>query len=144
MVDVLEVREFLEGMAAGLAAKKINDEEIETLKKATATYKKAVENGHTEEIIKEDELFHKLIVDCSGNKTLIQMINQVQELALRFRYIYYEDFSRYRNMPYEHQEILDAILSGDTEAARSIADAHVLRLKEFVIEQGERIAKGSV
>ena len=144
MVDVLEVREFLEGMAAGLAAKKINDEEIETIKKATATYKKAVENGHTEEIIKEDELFHKLIVDCSGNKTLIQMINQVQELALRFRYIYYEDFSRYRNMPYEHQEILDAILSGDTEAARSIADAHVLRLKEFVIEQGERIAKGSV
>ena len=144
MVDVLEVREFLEGMAAGLAAKKINDEEIETLKKATATYKKAVENGHTEEIIKEDELFHKLIVDCSGNKTLIQMINQVQELALRFRYIYYEDFSRYRNMPYEHQEILDAILSGDTEAARRIADAHVLRLKEFVIEQGERIAKGSV
>ena len=144
MVDVLEVREFLEGMAAGLAAKKINDEEIETLKKATATYKKAVENGHTEEIIKEDELFHKLIVDCSGNKTLIQMINQVQELALRFRYIYYEDFSRYRNMPYEHLEILDAILSGDTEAARSIADAHVLRLKEFVIEQGERIAKGSV
>ncbi len=144
MVDVLEVREFLEGMAAGLAAKKINDEEIETLKKATATYKKAVENGNTEEIIKEDELFHKLIVDCSGNKTLIQMINQVQELALRFRYIYYEDFSRYRNMPYEHQEILDAILSGDSEKARSIADAHVLRLKEFVIEQGERIAKGSV
>lgn len=144
MVDVLEVREFLEGMAAGLAAKKINDEEIETLKKATATYKKAVENGNTEEIIKEDELFHKLIVDCSGNKTLIQMINQVQELALRFRYIYYEDFSRYRNMPYEHQEILDAILSGDSEKARGIADAHVLRLKEFVIEQGERIAKGSV
>ena len=47
-------------------------------------------------------------------------------------------------MPYEHQEILDAILSGDMEAARSIADAHVLRLKEFVIDQGERIAKGSV
>ena len=53
MVDVLEVREFLEGMAAGLAAKKITAEEIESLKKATATYKKAVESGNTEEIIKE-------------------------------------------------------------------------------------------
>ena len=72
------------------------------------------------------------------------MINQVQELALRFRYIYYEDFSRYRNMPYEHQEILDAILSGDSEIARSVADEHVLRLKEFVVEHGEQIAKGSV
>ena len=84
----------------------------------------------------------KLIVDCSGNKTLIQMINQIQELALRFRYIYYEDFSRYKNMPYEHQEIMDAIVSGDAEKAREKADSHVLRLKEFVVEQGDKIVKG--
>ena len=142
MVDVLEVREFLEGMAAGLAAKKITEEEVERIRTATAAYKKAVESGNTEEIIKEDEIFHKLIVDCSGNKTLIQMINQIQELALRFRYIYYEDFSRYKNMPYEHQEIMDAIVSGDAEKAREKADSHVLRLKEFVVEQGDKIVKG--
>lgn len=142
MVDVLEVREFLEGMAAGLAAKKITNEEADKIRAANLAYKKAVESGNTEEIIKEDEIFHKLIVDCSRNKTLIQMINQVQELALRFRYIYYEDFSRYKNMPYEHQEIFDAIMTGDTEIARGKADAHVLRLKEFVNKQGENIVKG--
>lgn len=144
MVDVLEVREYLEGMASGLAAKKITAQEAETIRQATIAYKKAVESGNTEEIIKEDELFHKLIVDCSGNKTLIQMVNQVQDLALRFRYIYYDDFSRYKNMPYEHQEIFDAIVSGDSEAARTIGDAHVARLKDFVIEQADSIAKGSV
>ena len=36
MVDVLEVREFLEGMAAGLAAKKITEEEVERIRTATA------------------------------------------------------------------------------------------------------------
>ena len=142
MVDVLEVREFLEGMAAGLASKRITEEEIAALKHSIDAYRNAVESGSTEEIIEEDEIFHKLIVDCSGNKTLIQMINQVQELALRFRYIYYEDFSRYKNMPNEHQEILDAVLSGDPEIARKVADEHVLRLKEFVIEQGDKIVKG--
>ena len=142
MVDVLEVREFLEGMAAGLASKRITEEEIEALKHSIDAYRDAVESGATEEIIEEDEIFHKLIVDCSGNKTLIQMINQVQELALRFRYIYYEDFSRYQNMPNEHQEILDAVLSGDPETARKAADEHVLRLKEFVVEQGDKIVKG--
>ena len=142
MVDVLEVREFLEGMAAGLASKRITEEEIEALKHSIDAYRDAVEAGATEEIIEEDEIFHKLIVDCSGNKTLIQMINQVQELALRFRYIYYEDFSRYQNMPNEHQEILDAVLSGDPEVARKAADEHVLRLKEFVVEQGDKIVKG--
>lgn len=142
MVDVLEVREFLEGMAAGLASKRITEEEIEALKHSIDAYRDAVESGATEEIIEEDEIFHKLIVDCSGNKTLIQMINQVQELALRFRYIYYEDFSRYQNMPNEHQEILDAVLTGDPETARKVADEHVLRLKEFVVEQGDKIVKG--
>ena len=142
MVDVLEVREFLEGMAAGLASKRITEEETEAIKHAVEAYRDAVESGNTEEIIREDEIFHKLIVDCSGNKTLIQMINQVQELALRFRYIYYEDFSRYQNMPNEHQEILDAVLSGDPEVARKSADEHVLRLKEFVVEQGDKIVKG--
>lgn len=144
MVDVLEVREFLESMAAGLAAKKINQEDGEKISKVSQAYKKAVESGRTEEIIKADELFHRLIVECSGNKTLIQMMNQVQELALRFRYIYYEDFSRYKNMPYEHQEIVDAIISGNEEMAKEKADSHVRRLKEFVISRGEQIAKGSV
>lgn len=40
MVDVLEVREFLEGMAAGLAAKKITEEEVERIRTATAATKK--------------------------------------------------------------------------------------------------------
>lgn len=144
MVDVLEVREFLESMAAGLAAKKISNEEKEKISKASLAYKKAVESGQTEDIIKADELFHKLIVECSGNKTLIQMMNQVQELALRFRYIYYEDFSRYKNMPYEHQEIVDAVASGNEERAKEKAYTHVQRLKDFVIARGEMIAKGNM
>ncbi len=142
MLDVLEVREFLEGMATGLAAQRITPEEVEAIKHATEAYKKAVESGNTDEIIKEDEIFHKMIVNCSGNKTLIQMVNQVEELALRFRYIYYEDFSRYKNMPYEHQEILDAIVSGDVERARETGDSHVLRLREFVVARADKIMKG--
>ena len=95
MVDVLEVRQDLEGMAAGLAAIKATEEEKEELRKATEEYRHAVESGDIEEIIKWDEAFHKRIVNFSGNKTLVQLVSQVQELALRFRYIYYDDFSRF-------------------------------------------------
>ena len=45
MVDVLEVRQDLEGMAAGLAAVKVTEEEKEELLKATEGYKHAVESG---------------------------------------------------------------------------------------------------
>lgn len=75
MVDVLEVRQYLESLAAGMAAVRITPEEKLQLQEATDAYKQAVESEDTSEIIKWDENFHKIIVDCSGNKTLIQMIS---------------------------------------------------------------------
>ena len=143
MVDVMEVRQDLEGMAAGLAAAKATDSEKADLITATEEYRNAVESGDVEEIIKWDEAFHKLIVNCSGNKTLVQLISQVQELALRFRYIYYDDFSRFEGQPMEHKEIVEAILSNDAEKARKAADEHISRLKEFIIKEGESVFHGN-
>lgn len=139
MVDVLEVREDLEAMAAAMAAQKVNKDEKQALIEATMEYKEAVESERTEDIIRCDEKFHQLIVNCSGNKTLVQLFLQVQELALRFRYLYYDDFSRYERMPMEHREIEEAILSGDYEKARVAAGEHVKKLKQFVIDEGEKI-----
>lgn len=137
MVDTLEVREDLEGLAAALAAERMSAEQIEELIKITRGYSEAIKNSDMEKIISYDEQFHKYIVACSGNKTLIQLSETVQELALRFRYLYYDDFSRYENMPVEHKHIIEAITSGDIEEARSVADEHVKKLKEFVIREGE-------
>ncbi len=135
----MEVREDLEAMAAAMAAQKVNKDEKQALIEATMEYKEAVESERTEDIIRCDEKFHQLIVNYSGNKTLIQLFSQVQELALRFRYLYYDDFSRYERMPMEHREIEEAILSGDYEKARVAAGEHVKKLKQFVIDEGEKI-----
>lgn len=137
MVDTLEVREDLESLAASLAAERMSMGQIEELKKINEGYSEAIKNSDTEKIIQYDELFHKYIVSCSGNKTLIQLSETVQELALRFRYLYYDDFSRYENMPIEHKQIVEAITSGDVQKTRQTADNHVKKLKEFVIKEGK-------
>ena len=139
ILDVLEVRQNLEGMAASLAARKVTEEEKQDFIRANAAYKAAILSGNTDEIIKNDEYFHQLIVNYSDNKTLTQLLSQVQELALRFRYIYYDDFSRYERMPKEHEEIEEAILSGDIAKAKIVAEEHVAHLKEFVIKHGENL-----
>ena len=139
ILDVLEVRQNLEGMAASLAASKVTEEEKKDFVRANEAYKAAIMSGNTDEIIKHDEFFHQLIVNYSDNKTLTQLLSQVQELALRFRYIYYDDFSRYEKMPMEHMEIEETILSGDTERARIVAEEHVAHLKDFVIKHGEKL-----
>ena len=142
MVDVLEVRQGLEGMAAAIASGKITEQQKEELLQVIENYRVAVDSENVEEIIRYDEKFHSMIVSISGNKTLIQVFSTVQELALRFRYIYYDDFNRYENMPKEHQRIQEAICSGDSEKARIAASDHVARLKDFVMNEGEKVFGG--
>lgn len=136
LIDVLEVRQYLEGMAAELAANQIAPEDRLKLVEAAEKYKEAITDGDIYTIIHADEAFHKIVVNFSNNKTLIEMVSQIQELALRFRYIFYEDFARFQGQPKEHQEIVEAILAGDGELAKVLASAHISHLKEFV-EKGD-------
>ena len=111
-------------------------EQMNELKTVSESYNAAVKSGNMEDMIKHDTRFHRIIVESCNNKILVQMIEQLQELVLRFRYIYYDNFRRAENMPEEHYEILHAIETGDAEAARFAADIHIDRLKELVIREG--------
>ena len=90
MLDIFEVREDLEGLAAGLAAQRITEEEKLALSKMHRLYEMAVEARDKEEIVEYDEKFHNFIVRCSRNNVLIELSRQVQELSMRFRYLYYD------------------------------------------------------
>ena len=51
MVDTLEVREDLEGLAAALAAERMTDEQIQELTEISQKYREAVRNSETEKMI---------------------------------------------------------------------------------------------
>ncbi len=137
MVEALEVRETLEGQAAELAAKRITEEELDQLKECTESFNKAVSDEDSEGMIKYDTLFHHLIVEASGNKVLVDMVSKLQEVVLRFRYLYFSDFRRSAQMPAEHKLIVDAICSGEPQKAKEAATIHIDRLKELVIEEDD-------
>lgn len=132
MVNVLTVREELEALAAGIAASRITGEQISRMEHLTDLYAQAIEANDTAAIIDYDEQFHQAIVAVTDNRTLIQFVSNLQELVLRFRYLYYEDFSRYRNMPEEHHHIIDALKSGDEKRASEVVREHIHSLKSFV------------
>lgn len=136
MVEILEVRQDLEGLAAFFAADRMTEEQMRELVDTSESYNDAVTRGSMDDMIKYDTKFHRIIVDSSNNKILVQMIEQLQELVLRFRYIYYDNFKRAENMPEEHAEILNAIRNKDADKARQAADIHIDRLKELVIKEG--------
>lgn len=136
MVDILEVRQSMEGLAAYYCAQRINDEQKEQLRDYALAFNEAVEEGVYEDMISYDTKFHHLIVECCDNDILVHMIEQLQELVLRFRYLYYSDFKRAEQMPAEHHEIFEAVASGDAERAREAAALHINRLKDMVETEG--------
>lgn len=136
MVEILEVRQDLEGLAAFFAADRMTKSQMDELREVSNSYNEAVRQGNMEAMIKHDTRFHHIIVESCRNKILVQMIEQLQELVLRFRYIYYDNFKRAENMPEEHEAIVAAISEGDADKARAAADIHIERLKELVIKEG--------
>ena len=141
MLDVFEVREDMEGFVAKLAAERIEESQKEELRKIAAEYDAAlVSPENKDNIIELDEKYHNFIVSCCGNETLSELVKYVQELSLRFRYLYYNDFSLYESTAEQHHRLMDAICEGRSEEARKEADAHVKALKEFVFELGKKMS----
>ena len=139
MLDVFEVRENMEGFAAKLASERIDDEQKDILESIAKDYEEAIKKPNKDLIIELDEKFHNFIVECSNNATLSELIKYVQDYSLRFRYLYYDDFSLYASTAEQHNRIVEAITKGNGKKAQEEADAHVKSLKEFVHELGKKM-----
>ncbi len=138
MVDILEVRQDMEGLAAYMASYRMTPKQMKELEVIAAGYNKAVEEGNMADMIKYDTDFHNLIVESCNNSILTMMINQLQELLLRFRYVYYDNIKRAEKMPSEHSMIMEAIEDGRSDAARAAAEMHIERIKDMVMTDGIR------
>lgn len=135
IVNILEVREHFDGIAAYYAAQRITDEQKKELQKVASKFDKAVSDGNMDDMIKYDARFHKIIVEGANNNYLAVMVERVQELVLRFRYIYYKDYNRAEEVPNEHVMIMEAIFSGNAEMAKDESEKHIHQLKELMLTE---------
>lgn len=125
IVDVLEVRGVLDGLAASLSSLKMKEEQIKELRQINRQFANFVAKENLQGSIKKDVEFHELIYRASGNEKLIQILNNLREQVQRFRVIYLKDYSGQKDIESEHEEIIEAIEKRDPEAAMSAAKKHI-------------------
>ena len=133
--DMLIVREPLEGLATYLATQRITDEQIEVIKNMNDEYEAALRDKDKEKMIQSDTHFHNLITQASGNEYLINILLDLQEQVLRFRYIYFKSMKRAEEVVNEHRNILDALEKRDAEAARTYSKEHIKKLREAITQE---------
>jgi len=133
IMDVLEIRATLDGLASSLSASRITEEEIKELRHLLQQFENYIEKGSTQGVIKKDVEFHDIIYRSSRNEKLIQISNNLREQVQRFRVIYIKDYGSSRELVKEHADILNAIANRDCEAAMKFAQRHIKNQEETII-----------
>lgn len=139
LLEIIEIRESMDGSTSYHAAERITEPMKEKLRHAMESYNKAAKDGDRNQIIKWDTNFHRLIVEATGNKVMIQIADQIRELVLRFRYLYYGDCKRSVQIGIEHKFIFDAIMEGNPERARDLAQEHIRNIRRDIIREYENL-----
>lgn len=132
--DVLEVRKALEELSVQLACEKITKEEIEELKEAAETFKKAQKTKDITQIAEADVHFHDIINTASGNQKLIQLLNNLREQMYRYRVEYLKNPEVYPQLIAEHEELITKITHHEKQEATKIMCRHIDNQVEAVTD----------
>ena len=133
--DVLEVRRALDALCAELACDRITQEGKEALKKTCDSFEDATKKGNVVNIAEADVALHDIIVEATGNRRLIQLINNLSEQMYRYRFEYIKDESGHENLVNEHRMIYESIMNGDRERAAAAARLHIDNQEQSIIRQ---------
>ncbi len=133
IMDVLELRASLDGLAASLAAKRIRKDELNSLKSVYASLNDYIEKDNLQGSIKKDIEFHEIIYRASRNDRLIQIIDNLREQVLRFRVLYLKDYGSPKNLIPEHNEIFNSIKNHDCEKAEKAAEQHIKNQEKVIV-----------
>lgn len=139
IMDVLEVRASLDGLATALATERISEDEIRELKHVQSQLVNYVEKGNLQGIIKKDIEFHDVIYKASKNDKLVQIANNLREQVYRFRVIYLKDFGSNEDVIKEHNEICSAILAKSSDEAREAAIKHIKSQEAAIVKAVKEI-----
>ena len=129
LYDYLEFRSVVEGSATYFAALRASDIDRDLIARRFQDVETANRDGDPLCEARADSAFHLAIYEASHNVILLHIMGSLgavfRESILRNREKLYQ-FKGVRAMLLEqHRSIHSAILSGDADAARGIAEAHV-------------------
>ncbi len=135
LIELYQVRESLEGMAARLAAQHMTDLEILELQELLSRYTHTVEKAATYYQEAGDDDFHYRIVLGSKNKYLISMLMEgIYHLIRMYRVQFGMEGPRVTQALIEHNQIVQAISNRDAELAEILMRRHIQYTRNDVHE----------
>lgn len=131
--EVFEIRTSLDVLAAGLAAERITEEELEQLERLLVQIGEYIDIGDVDKVVEADGQFHDILYQASRNDRLVGIINNLREQFTRFRSISMAYPGRLKNTLDEHRQLVEAIASHDPENAQKCAREHMENAEQTLL-----------
>jgi GntR family transcriptional repressor for pyruvate dehydrogenase complex len=131
VLEVLEVRRYLEPAATALAASRIDAAGLQALR---ATIGRMREAGDDEEFVAQDANFHAGVAEASGNGTLASLLAGLSNRTMRVRVLRAMTGAddALRSTIDQHEAIYTALAAGDPNLAQALAMQHVVTTESWL------------
>jgi DNA-binding FadR family transcriptional regulator len=140
--DVYEIRISLDTLAAGLAAERISDEELEELQRLLVKVGNAMEENDMAQVVEADIEFHDVLYKASRNERLRNIINNLREQITVIRGVSMRYPGRLKDTQDEHRRLVECIAARNVEKSQEAARIHLENAERtLMVAMSER--KGS-
>jgi DNA-binding GntR family transcriptional regulator len=133
-VELYDLREVLDGLAARLAAGRADAAALARVERALSRMAECVARGDPGPWFKAHVAFHEEIVRIAGNRPLGRLSSLVRLSIRHFHPLLLRTPSRLEDAYREHRAVFEALAARDGDAAERLARAHIANAKEIVLE----------
>jgi GntR family transcriptional repressor for pyruvate dehydrogenase complex len=147
VLAILELRISLETEAAGLAASRRSEDQLQQLRVALDTFHTCAAKGS--DTVASDVQFHLLIAQASGNRYFHDILshlgtNIIPRSRVNSAQLAHDQLATYlERVTREHEDIINAIARQDPESARAAMRTHLSNSRERLRRAQELIESGS-
>lgn len=133
-VELYDIREVLDGLAARLAAQRVTERALRDLERYLDRMEECLTREDAHRWFVAHVAFHNEIFRLSANGRLQALASMVRLSIQRFHPILLTTPNRLADAYREHREIFEAIRAHDRETAERLARAHIAHAKEIVLK----------
>ncbi len=125
LMEMFEVMAELEAMCARTAARRASKQDVELIQAAHAACEAAASEQDSEAYYYRNEAFHEAIRQASSQEFLTEQANALHKRLKPYRRLQLRARDRMRTSFDEHAAIVEAIVSGEPDAAARAMRSHV-------------------
>ena len=137
-IEIAEAREVLEGLLARRAAERATDGERDELSTIVADMRAAVADNRQADYSELNRVLHRRIREISGHSTASELVANLRTRGAHHQFRLATMPGRSRDSLVQHAAIVEAVVSGDGEAAAEAMRVHLMSVREVLVSWVEQ------